>query len=125
MTFDYLQRIVVDGQLDVDNIGDCVIQANNDFAEEYYLIVRTILGWVEVLEYGPCLPELQELQHNYTIKYSKFEYNQSRIEKTIDKFLNDAKRSITQARLTTIDEIRENLINPVDRMFPFGGLDDE
>lgn len=121
MTFDYLQRVIVDGQLDVENIGDCIIQANNDFGEEFYLIIKTVLGWTEILEYGPCVPDLPELQYTYNIKYNKFEYNQSKIERTIDKFLNDAKRTITQAKLVELDEIRDYLINPIDKVFPLNG----
>lgn len=118
MTFEYLQRIVVEGELEVDDIGQCVIQANTDLAEEYYLIVKTELGWTEIIEYGPCVPDLPLLQMNYQIKYSRFEYNQGKIERSIDKFLNDAKRGITQAKLCSLEDIREFLVNPVDRVFP-------
>lgn len=118
MTFEYLQRVVVEGQLDVDNIGDCVLQANNDLNEEFYLIIKTDLGWTEVLEYGPCVPDLLELHYNYSAKYSRFEFSESKIERIIDKFLNDGKRMISQAKLTTLEDIREFLINPIDKVFP-------
>lgn len=126
MTFEYLQRVIVDGELEVDDIGQCVIQANNDLAEEFYLIIKTELGWTEIMEYGPCVPDLPLLQLNYNIKYSRFEYNQGKIERTIDKFLNDPKRCITQAKLSSLEDIREFLVNPVDRVFPLNrGLFDE
>ena len=126
MTFEYLQRVVVEGQLEVDDIGQCVLQANNDLAEEYYLIIKTELGWTETIEYGPCVPDLPLLQMNYQIKYSRFEYNQGKIERAIDKFLNDPKRGITQAKLSSVEEIREFLVNPVDKVFPIiGDLFDE
>ena len=48
------------------------------------------------------------------------------IEKAIDKFLNDGKRVITQARIVQLEDIRENLINPIDKVFPNDrGLSDE
>ena len=126
MTFDYLERVVVDGQLEVDDIGQCIIQANNDLAEEFYLIIKTELGWSEILEYGPCVPDLELLQYNYQIKYSRIEYNQGKLERTIDKFLNDPKRMITQAKLVALEDIHDNLINPIDKVFPnTGGLFDE
>ena len=121
MTFDYLQRVVIDGQLEVADIGQCVIQANNDLSEEYYLIIKTELGWTEILEYGPCLPDIELLQVNYQIKYSRFEYNQTKIERTIDKFLNDPKRSITQAQIVDLTDIRCFLVNPIDKVFPYEG----
>ena len=118
MTFDYLERVVVEGQLDVDNIGDCVIQGNNDFGELFFLIIKTELGWTEVLEYAPIIPDIQLLPINYQINYSRFEYNQGKLARLIDKFLNNPKRVITQAKVITIDEIRDLLVNPIDRMFP-------
>ena len=126
MTFDYLQRVVIDGQLEVEDIGQCIIQANNDLAEEFYLIIKTELGWTEILEYGPCVPDLPLLQVNYNIKYSRIEYNQGKIERAIDKFLNDPKRGITQAKLVELEDIHEFLVNPIYKVFPKdGGILDE
>ena len=126
MTFDYLQRVIVDAQIDVDNIGDCVIQANNDVGEEFYLVIKTTLGQTEVLEYGPCIPDLDTLQDGYTAKYTTFQFSQPKIERIIDRFLNDAKRVISQARICEVDDIRDYLINPIDKVFPYeGGIFDE
>lgn len=126
MTFDYLERVVVEGQLDVENIGDCVLLGRNDLGEEFYLVIKTELGWTEVVDYGPCTPDLNMLPLNYNIKYSRFEYNQSKLERLIDKFLNDPKKFITQANVTTIDSIYPFLVNPIDKMFfNNGGMFDE
>ena len=118
MTFDYLERVVVESQLEVDNIGECVLRANNDVAEEFYLIIKTELGWTEVLEYGPCVPDLDMLQMNYQITYNKFEFNQGKIERIIDKFLNNPKRVITQAAVVELEDIYDFLVNPIDKVFP-------
>lgn len=126
MTFEYLQRVVIDAQLDVDNIGDCTILGRNDIGEEFYLIVRTELGWTEIFEYGPYIPDLNMLPNNYNIKYSKIEYNQGKLERIIDKFLNDPKKVISQAQVVELYEIREFLVNPIDIAFNnVGGLFDE
>lgn len=121
MTFEYLQRVVVEGQLDVDNIGECVLLANNDIGEEFYLIINTVMGWTEVLEYGPFAPDFDLLPANYNIKYSRFEYNQGKLEKAIDRFLNDPKRAISQAKVVELDEIIDNLVNPINKVFPPAG----
>ena len=117
MTFEYMQRVVVEANLEVDNVGDCVLQANNDFGNEYYLLIKTELGWSEVLEYGPCMPDIQLLPLDYNISYSRFEYNQGKLERIIDKFLNNPKRLITQARVTDYESIKDFLVNPVDKVF--------
>lgn len=125
MRFEYLQRVVVEADLEVENIGECVIEATNDIAEFFYLIIKTQLGWTEVLEYGPCLPDMDILSSNYNIKYSRFEFNSSKIERIIDKFLNEPKRVITQAKVTDLPSIIECLVNPIDKLFNFseGALD--
>lgn len=126
MKFDYIQRVVVESQLDVPDIGQCVLKANNDISEEFYLIVKTELGWTEVLEYGPCVPDLELLQMNYQITYNRFEYNQGKLERIIDKFLNNPKRLITQASVVSLADIYDFLINPIDKVFPnVGGIIDE
>lgn len=117
MTFEYMQRVVVEANLEVDNVGDCVLQANNDFGNEYYLLIKTELGFSEVLEYGPCMPDIQILPLDYNISYSRFEYNQGKLERIIDKFLNNPKRVITQAKVTDYESIKEFLVNPVDKVF--------
>ena len=117
MTFDYLQRVTVDGQLEVENIGDCVIRANNDINQEFFLIIKTELGYTEVLEYGPMWIDMNELPSEYKVSYSRFEYNQSKIMNRIDKFLNNPRSIVTQATVTCLEEIIDYLINPIDKVF--------
>lgn len=118
MTFDYMQRIVVDAQLDVENIGECVILGRNDLGDEYYLIVRTELGFTELIQYGPACPEIQILPFNISMNYSRFEFSQGKIERAIDKFLNDPKKLISQAEVTTFGALRSNIQDSLNRIFP-------
>lgn len=116
MKFDYLQRVVIDAQLDVENVGECCLLGRNDVGEEWYLIVHSVLGVTEVIECGPVIPDLSILPPNVTIKYSRFDYNQGRIEKIIDKFLNDGQRLISQADVVDFESISSNIINPVEKL---------
>lgn len=122
MTFEYLQRVIVDGTLEVENIGECVLQGNNDVGEFFYLIILTHLGWTEILEYGPCVPDFDILQAAYNIKYTRKEYNEGFIERTIDKFLNNPKYMITQASVVQLEDIREDLVNPIDKLMYMSGV---
>lgn len=118
MIFEYVQRVVVDATIDIDNIGECVIQARNDLGEEFYLLLRTELGWTELIEYGPATPDISLLPHTINYKYDRFEYNSAKIERIIDKFLNDGKRMISQAQVVEIEDIRSFIVNPLDKVFP-------
>ena len=117
MTFEYLQRVLVDSELSVDNIGECVIQARNDLGEEWYLLITSEMGWTEVIEYGPAHPDLNLLPPNITQTYSRFEYNDGKLCRIIDSFLNNPKRGVTQAEVVEVQDIRHFMVNPLDRVF--------
>lgn len=128
MTFEYLQRVIVDAQLDVENIGECVIRGRNDLGEEYYLIIRTEMGWTEQLNYGPVTPEVDILPFNINLSYARFEFNHAKLMRAIDKFLNDPKKLITQADVIEYEEISTNIMDSLYKIFPSttkGLFDDE
>lgn len=118
MTFEYLQRIIVDAQLDVDNIGECVLLGRNDLGEEFYLIIRTDMGWTEQINFGPVTPEVDILPFNINLTYARFEFNQAKLMRAIDKFLNDPKKMITQADVIEIDSIQEGIQASIMKIFP-------
>lgn len=118
MTFEYLQRIIVDAQLDVENIGECVIRGRNDLGEEFYLIIRTDMGWTEQINYGPVTPDVDILPFNISLNYARFEFNQTKLMRAIDKFLNDPKKMITQAEVIELAEVHESIINSINKIFP-------
>lgn len=117
MNFDYLTRVVVEGQLSVNNIGRCVLLARNDFGEEWYLLIQTELGWTEVIEYGPAHTDFALLPASVRQSYDRFEYSEGKICRIIEKFLNDPKRMISQAEETTVDAVAEKMVNPLNKCF--------
>lgn len=97
--FDYFYTKTAFGQLQVDDIGDCCIQANNDEGLFYYLLIESNMGWVKILEYGPAAPDFDELPKAVTCNFNRIEYNEKQINKRIEEFLNNRYRNITQAQL--------------------------
>lgn len=118
MTFEYLQRVVVDAQIDIDNIGECVLVGRNDLGEEYYLIIRTDMGWTEQINFGPVTPEVDILPFNINLTYARFEFNQTKLMRAIDKFLNDPKKLITQADVVEMNSIQTSIRESLSRIFP-------
>ena len=106
MNFDYLCTTIVGNNLEVDDIGNCAIRAYTDYADEYYLVIKTSLGWTEIVEYGPIVQDLDTLSEKMMYTYDRFEYSEYKIEKRIDKFLNRRDKIITQAFVTDIEEIK-------------------
>lgn len=117
MKFEYSQRVVVEAELDIENIGQCAILARTDLGEEYYLMIRSELGDVDVVEYGPSIPDLAKFPASVVYTYDHFEYSDYKLQKRIDKFLNNAKRGITQAECVQISDILPNIKSPAHQLF--------
>ncbi len=118
MTFEYLQRVIVDAQIDIENIGECVLVGRNDLGEEFYLIIRTDMGWTEQINFGPVTPEVDILPFNINLAYSRFEFNQTKLMRAIDKFLNDPKKLITQADVVEPEDINDSIKESLFKIFP-------
>lgn len=117
----YVEQAV--GNLDIEDIGNCCIQANNDNCEFYYLVILTDYGITRVLEYGPYVESYTPLF--ITSAFQQFDYNEQRIDKLINKFLNNQKRQITQAILVDFDDIKNNLVNPINFIQESGFYEDD
>lgn len=49
------------------------------------------------MEYGPATPDFNELPKSVFCSFNRIEYDERKIIKKINEFLNDVKRNITQA----------------------------
>lgn len=114
MTFEYLQRVQVESEIDVPDIGHCAILARNDLGEEWYFATRCELGYVSIFEFGPRIPDFNLPPSSVVISFERFEYSDYKIEKRIDKFLNNSKRMITQAELINLEKVAEAAVNPIE-----------
>ena len=102
-SFEYFYSQTALGELDVEDIGNCVIEASNDLGMFYYLSIQTQLGWTKITEYGPATPDFNELPKSVVCKFDRIEFNELKINNFIRMFLNNNKRGITQARLVDIE----------------------
>ena len=113
-TFEYMARVVVDNDITIDDIGNCSLKANNDLGKEWYLIISTELGWTEVFEVGPIIPDVRELPVAVNWSYKRIEYSESKVSNIIDRFLNDGYRGITQVQQISKEEAKSNFRNLAD-----------
>ena len=104
----------VGAQLTIDDIGDCSILARDDLGQEYYFITNTKMGWTEIIEYGPALPDFEALPKSVKYLYDRIEYSEFKIEKRIDKFLTS--HPITYAEAVELESIGEFIKAPFEHM---------
>lgn len=97
MTYEYFYTSLATGELEVEDPGNCTIQACNDIGMIWYLIIQTTLGWTKIMEYGPATPDFEELPKSVFCTFERIEFNDKKLNKKINDFLNNPKRGITQA----------------------------
>lgn len=112
MQFEYLQQITSMASLEVDDIGNTAIQCFSDYGETKVLIIRTIDGISEIIEFGPVNTDVKQLPDFVSYTYTRIEFNQRKIAKIISKFIND--KIITQAQEIDFDSAKEVIKNLVD-----------
>ena len=77
-----------------------------------------------MLEYGPCTPDINELPKSVEYNYQQIEFSESKIDKKIDKFLNNPYHQITYAEVVELDDIAARLKNMIDYIEPFDRVED-
>lgn len=105
MQIDYFLETIVNGSLEVENISNCAIEANDDIGNFYYLIIRTKMGISNVLEFGP-VSEYDSPSTAYQ-KFKRAEINEGKLKKIVSDFLNNELRKITQAKEISFEEAYE------------------
>lgn len=114
--FDYLYTTSAVGQLEINDLGNCAVIANDDRNVCYYLVIKTELGSSIVMEAGPFIPDEKVLVKSVNINFKRLDYNESKLSTIVDKFLNNPYRNITQAREVDENEIYPHCIDIVDYM---------
>ena len=106
-TFEYLYETKATGFLEVENIGECCLVANNDFMQEQILIVTTSLGKTKIIQYGPVFVDNVQPPLDVTYTYCEIDFSDYKIDKRIEKFINDPKFRTTQVRQIDLEEALE------------------
>lgn len=113
-SFNYMYETEAQDVLDIEDIGNVCLQASNDAGQNWILWIKTSLGFTYFIEYGP-------FNYNRNTEYlnsnfQRIEYSEYKIEKKIDKFLNEPRRLITQVNFIDEDEAFELIKNVVEVM---------
>lgn len=116
MNFEYMFIEQAQDSLDIEDLGHVCLNAFNDEGEEFFLYIDTEYGWSKIIILGPLNADMEELPYYLNINYTKMEYNEKRLYQTINNFLNNDKRMITQAFQVDTEKFYERLKNIVNKM---------
>lgn len=102
MIFEYSATRTFNEMIDIVDFGNTALKCVNTKLEEHYIILKTIMGKVHIIKFGPVCPDIDLLIPEFVVSYKKIDYKESLIEKEIDKFINDGKKGIN-----LVEEITE------------------
>lgn len=96
-SIEYLPQESYLASVEIEDIGNVALVMYNDMGQEWYLLTTTELGWTKIYLFGPLLPDINSLViKSFSFSYSEIEYKETKILNTIEKFIQDPKKSITQ-----------------------------
>jgi len=96
MIFDYLRTTQALDSISIEDTGNTCINAINDEALEWFLIIETSNGWTRITEFGPLKVDSNKLSTSFSYAFYERDFSERHINKTIDTFLNNPRRMITQ-----------------------------
>lgn len=102
MVFEFSVQKTFDQSIDIVDIGNTALKCTNHHMDNYYIIIKTVMGKTSIIKFGPICPELEILLNDFSVNYKKIDYKETVICREIDKFINDFKKEIN-----TIEEITE------------------
>ena len=109
MTFEYFKVETAMDSVDIEDIGNVCLRCSNDDALEWYLKIKTELGWCYVTQYGPLRIDSNHLDTAFYFSFQPFEYSEKKLYKTINDFLNNPKRTITVVEIIDIETFIDRL----------------
>jgi len=111
MLIDYSVVKAFNQTLEIDDPGNCAIIAHGTYRDgkikfpgDYYMIIKTVMGTVKIIKWGPSQPDLLELPGGFSLEIKCFKYKEASINREITLFLNDGMKEIYEAAVITQDE---------------------
>ena len=102
MIFEFSVQKTFNQSIDVVDMGNTALRCTNRYMDNYYIIVKTVMGKTHIIKFGPVCPDVDILQEDFFVNYKKLDYKEAPIYREIDKFINDFKKEIEN-----IEEITE------------------
>ncbi len=112
MQFEYQKIVTAQETIDIEDVGNCALQTFTAYGETKVLIIKTTDGISEIIEFGPANVDIKELPDHVVYIYDRFEFNQRKVIRRIDKFIQD--ESVIQVLQIEYDQAKQVIKSPVD-----------
>lgn len=115
--FDYLKTRteISNANVEIESVGSCCIHALNDLGFEWFLIIKTELGWSYVQTMGPFNVEKPDyFTSGFSFNFYSLEYNEKKLCRIIDSFINDENKLITQVLVDNDESMAYNKLKAIN-----------
>ena len=112
MIFEYQEVRTCTASIDIDDVGNCCILTRNMLGEERYLYIKTDFGSTQIVRYGPIVPDISQLPMSLSYNYERFDTNEGKIIKIIQKFIDDAE----YVELIDVDYMKEHIVDIMENL---------
>lgn len=108
--FEYIHVVSALDTFHVNDIGNIILLANNDISLQWILYIKTDFGRTLIKEFGPLYQEKNAItKFGFDCHMEEIDYNEKKLTKSINTFLNNPRREITQVREIDLIEYAEKL----------------
>lgn len=96
---EYLGQTSFLSSIEIEDLGNTTVDLFNDIGLEWFIMVKTELGWTNIEMFGPLFVDVDSLDavKGFNYNYQRIEYNEHKIIKQLKQFIQDPKKCITQA----------------------------
>lgn len=119
--FKYNTQIVQINSIEVEDIGNCALEAIDQLGRYYYYIIVTNEGWSKVITFGPVVPDIILLPTGYKSSYDYMSYADGKMEKMIKKWVLGGKGvNFESVRQITVEEAVGQHRRAIDPLYTGG-----
>lgn len=104
MEFEFNNQLLPQNVISIEKVGEFALEASSETGLYYYYLVKTVLGQCVAASCGPIIPYQQSIPPGFSINIYKMPYNETKLIKLINGFLNDKNKMIVEAKEIDIDD---------------------
>ena len=105
MIIDYDAKKVFNQSVQIDDPGNVALSCETTDGNYYFILTKAVMGKLNILSFGPVMPDLPELLDSYTCLFRQMPYNQKKVESELTKFINDPKKEIMSVMTMQLQDV--------------------
>lgn len=109
MLIDYNEQSVFTKSIDIVDEGNFTVRATDDEGNEYYMIVKTVMGMTTMIKFGPTMPDAKLMMADFNLSCKKIKFSDKKIAAELNGMLNSPKACIIEAEEITEYEAYESV----------------